>query len=34
MLKEVGFSEIQQASDFTWEKPTDQTERAFFIAKK
>jgi ubiquinone/menaquinone biosynthesis C-methylase UbiE len=34
MLKEAGFSEIQQAADFTWENPTDQTERAFFIAKK
>ncbi|KRE90329.1 methyltransferase type 12 [Paenibacillus sp. Soil766] len=34
MLKEVGFREIHQASDFTWEQPTAKTERAFFIAKK
>lgn len=34
MLIEVGFREVHQAADFTWEQPTEKTERAFFIAKK
>lgn len=34
MLIEVGFREVRQAADFTWDQPTIKTERAFFIAKK
>ncbi|OCT17196.1 methyltransferase type 12 [Paenibacillus pectinilyticus] len=34
MLLEVGFREVHVVADFTWEQPTVQTERAFFIAKK
>ncbi|MGG1516236.1 class I SAM-dependent methyltransferase [Paenibacillus oryzisoli] len=33
-LRKAGFSEVHMAADFTWETPTLQTERAFFIAKK
>ncbi|MDR6880038.1 methyltransferase domain-containing protein [Bacillus sp. 3255] len=34
MLRAAGFREVRIAADFTWEQPTELTERAFFIAKK
>ncbi|TXK84066.1 class I SAM-dependent methyltransferase [Paenibacillus sp. N3.4] len=33
-LRDVGFTEVTVVADFTWEKPTSLTERAFFVAKK
>lgn len=34
MLLAAGFREVQVVADFTWEQPSERTERAFFIAKK
>ncbi|NOV03546.1 class I SAM-dependent DNA methyltransferase [Paenibacillus planticolens] len=34
MLRAAGFREVHKAADFTWDQPTEETERAFFVAKK
>ncbi|TVY09059.1 class I SAM-dependent DNA methyltransferase [Paenibacillus cremeus] len=34
LLREVGFKEVDAFADFSWKKPTEDTERAFFIAVK
>lgn len=34
MLEEVGFSSIKVFGDFTFERPTDETQRIFFVCRK
>lgn len=34
MLQEVGFSSIKVFGDFTFERPTDETQRIFFVCRK